>query len=101
MPATPIYEDAQVIAFRDINPAAPVHVLIVPRQHVDSAHALDAENVSLMTHIILAAQKVAIDEKVEASGYRLVMNNGADAGQSVNHLHMHLLGGRKLSWPPG
>ena len=101
IPATRVYENAEVVAFRDINPGAPVHVLIVPRQHIDNAHMLDAESSSVMAHMILAAQKVARDEKVDDSGYRLVMNNGADAGQSVNHLHMHLLGGRKLTWPPG
>jgi histidine triad (HIT) family protein len=100
IPADRVYEDEQVVAFRDIHPQAPVHLLIVPRRHVASlADCGDADG-SLLAHLLLTARRLAVEQGV-ASGYRLVNNCGASAGQSVFHLHFHLLGGRPLHWPPG
>ncbi len=94
-----VYEDEHVAAFRDINPAAPTHVLIVPREHVARVSDLEDRQAELAGRLFLAARKVA--EKEKLSDYRLVVNCGAGAGQAVFHLHMHLLGGRRLGWPPG
>lgn len=101
IPAKIVFETEDLVAFRDANPQAPVHVLIVPRRpiaRIGVAGDLDAE---LLGDLLLAARKVAQIEGVAESGYRLVINNGADAGESVPHLHVHLLGGRALAWPPG
>jgi len=101
IPAEIVYENAQVLAFRDINPQAPVHVLIIPKRPIrDVASATPADG-ALLGELMLAASEVARQEGLEAGGYRVVTNVGADAGQSVFHLHLHLLGGRKMSWPPG
>jgi histidine triad (HIT) family protein len=96
-----IYQDDLVLAFKDIRPAAPVHVLIVPRKHIESVSSLQSEDTPVVGAIFLAAAKLAKDLGVAESGYRVVVNNGADAGQSVFHLHYHLLGGRPMRWPPG
>jgi len=99
VPVATIAENEHAIAFRDINPQAPVHVLVVPRRHVASlAEADDALEVGAVA--LLAAQ-VARAEGIDGSGYRAVMNTGADGGQTVHHLHLHLLGGRAMKWPPG
>jgi histidine triad (HIT) family protein len=99
IPAKLVAETADCIAFRDINPQAPVHVLVVPRKHVASLDELrDAE---LLGKIGLLAAEIARSEGIAGSGYRTVINHGSDGGQSVAHLHMHLLGGRKMKWPPG
>ena len=99
VPVSTIAENEHAIAFRDINPQAPVHVLVVPRRHVASlAEADDAQEVGA---VALLAAEVARAEGIEGSGYRTVMNTGADGGQTVHHLHMHLLGGRAMKWPPG
>jgi histidine triad (HIT) family protein len=99
IPAKLVAETEDCVAFRDIDPKAPVHVLVVPRRHIASLdETTDAETIGRMA---LLAAKIARDEGIAASGYRTVMNTNADAGQSVLHLHMHLLGGRKLGWPPG
>ena len=99
IPAKLVAETADCIAFRDINPQAPVHVLVVPRKHVASLDELrDAE---LLGRIGLLAAEIARSEGITGSGYRTVINHGSDGGQSVAHLHMHLLGGRKMKWPPG
>lgn len=99
IPAEIVYEDARVVAFRDINPQAPVHILIVPRQEISGlAHLPDDGD---HQYLLNAAAKIAREFDLEASGYRLVINQGEDAGQSVPHLHAHLIGGRKLGWPPG
>ncbi len=92
-----LFEDEQVVAFKDINPQAPTHVLVIPRKHYSSVKELDDE--TLMGHLITAAKKVA--EKLGLSDFRIVVNTGPKAGQTVFHLHVHLLGGRYLSWPPG
>jgi histidine triad (HIT) family protein len=92
-----LYEDDRVVAFKDLSPQAPVHVLIIPRAHYDSIKAIDDE--SLTGHLFTAANKVA--EKLGLTDYRCVINTGPQAGQTVFHLHLHLLGGRDLQWPPG
>ncbi len=96
-----VYEDPDILAFRDINPQAPVHILIIPKKHFDSVNALSAEDNTLAGRLVLAGRQIAHQEKLADRGYRLVLNIGADGGQSVAHLHMHLLGGRTLKWPPG
>ncbi|HEX6938011.1 MAG TPA: histidine triad nucleotide-binding protein [Longimicrobiales bacterium] len=101
VPATIVREDEDTVAFRDIDPKAPTHVLIVPRRHIASVNGLEAADAALVGQLFLAAKEVARDEGVAASGYRLVMNTGPEAGQSVDHIHLHLLGGRSLGWPPG
>lgn len=101
LPATPVLENEHVVAFRDVNPQAPVHVLIVPRRHVASVAALEPEDAGLPAALLLAAAEVARREGLEAAGYRVVTNVGDDGGQSVDHLHLHVLGGRPLDWPPG
>lgn len=101
VPSTQIYSDEQVIAFRDLNPQAPLHALVVPRVHVSGINAPEAENGALLAALIHAANAIAREHGVAASGYRLVWNVGPDAGQSVFHIHLHLLGGRRMAWPPG
>ncbi len=102
-PADIVYEDEQSFAFRDINPQAPVHVLIVPKRVITRVGEASAEDQSLLGHLLLAAGKVAAQLGVCSSdaGFRLVINHGHDAGETVPHLHIHLLAGRPLGWPPG
>ena len=97
IPTTFILEDELAVSFKDIEPQAPVHVLVIPRQHVASMN--DALDPHLLGHLLYFARKTA--EKIGLTQYRLVINTGRDAGQAVHHLHLHLLGGRKLGWPPG
>jgi histidine triad (HIT) family protein len=101
IPAKLAHEDDRTVAFHDIDPRAPVHVLIIPRQHIAGVDHLDTTDVDLVGGMFLVARQLARELGVADSGYRLVVNSGADAGQSVDHLHMHLLGGRPLKWPPG
>ncbi len=101
VPADIVYENEHVVAFRDINPQAPVHVLIIPRQHIATINDLEPGNADLVGHMYLAAQHIAGVEKLAERGYRTVMNCNQDAGQTVFHIHLHLLGGRQLDWPPG
>jgi histidine triad (HIT) family protein len=101
IPAKIIYEDDKVVAFNDINPQAPVHILIIPRQHIATSNDLQPEHEELVGHIVTVAQKLAKQLEIAESGYRIVMNCNSDGGQAVYHLHLHLLGGRKLEWPPG
>ena len=101
VPADILYQDDEVLAFHDINPQAPIHILVVPKQHLDSLASVADENRNLMGHIMLTAKEIARNEGLSHSGYRTVINVGADGGQTVNHLHLHLLGGRALRWPPG
>jgi histidine triad (HIT) family protein len=98
IPADIVYEDNHVVAFRDINPQAPVHIVIVPRTEISGVATVPEEGDH--THLLNAARRIAEREGLD-SGYRLIINQGADGGQTVDHLHMHLLGGRKLNWPPG
>ena len=100
IPADKVHEDDDVIAFRDINPQAPVHLLVVPRRHIASLNDASSEDQALLGRILLAARNLAQKEGV-GSGYRVVNNCGESAGQSVFHLHFHVLGGRALTWPPG
>jgi histidine triad (HIT) family protein len=99
IPATLVYEDEHVIGFRDINPQAPTHVVIVPRDHVASLN--DAIDDVQIGRLSLVAAKIARDQGIAESGYRTVVNTNADAGQTVFHIHLHLLGGRRMGWPPG
>lgn len=99
IPADIVYEDDHVIAFRDIDPKAPVHILIIPRSEIPGLAFLPETGDHM--HILNAAKKVAEQEGLAENGYRLVINQGEDGGQTVDHLHAHLIGGRKLSWPPG
>ena len=98
IPSTKVYEDELVYAFRDIAPQAPVHVLIIPKKHIESAQALTAEDDALLCHMFACARRIAESEGVAKSGYRLITNVGDDAGQSVHHLHLHLMGGKALKW---
>jgi histidine triad (HIT) family protein len=100
IPSTPVYQDDQCYAFADIHPQAPTHVLIVPRQHIGSlADAIDADK-ALLGHLAWVAAEIARSKGL-SKGYRVVMNNGEDGGQTVDHLHLHVLGGRAMHWPPG
>ncbi|MDA8291139.1 MAG: histidine triad nucleotide-binding protein [Actinomycetota bacterium] len=101
LPARVVWETDLVIAFRDIAPVAPVHVLLVPRAHVPDALSLDESHASLLAEIAVVGRRVAEAEGIASSGYRLVLNVGEDGGNTVSHLHLHLLGGRRLAWPPG
>lgn len=101
IPATIVYEDEQVLAFNDIQPQAPVHVLFIPKLALANTDALQTEHATLIGHLVLAAAAYAREIGIAESGYRMVMNTNADGGQSVYHLHLHLLGGRALGWPPG
>jgi histidine triad (HIT) family protein len=96
-----VYEDEDVLAFRDTNPQAPTHVLIIPKSHIATTNDLDADNVNIVGKLYLAAKQVAADAGIAESGYRTVMNCNPGAGQSVYHIHLHLLGGRPMTWPPG
>lgn len=101
IPAQIVFEDELVLAFRDIHPQAPVHILIVPKKPVPRiAEAAPADH-KLLGHLLLKAAEVAEKSGLKTGGYRLVINNGADGGETVPHLHVHILGGRKLAWPPG
>lgn len=101
IPSAKVYEDATVYAFRDINPGAPTHALIVPRAHIRDIAAPEAADGALLAALVSAANAIARQEGVAESGYRLVWNVGPDAGQTVFHLHLHVLGGRSMTWPPG
>jgi histidine triad (HIT) family protein len=101
IPATIVYKDDQVTVFRDINPQMPTHVLIVPTRHIPNTEALQPADDSLVGTVVRTARKVAEAEGLTTRGYRLVINTGPDALNSVDHLHAHLLGGRKMTWPPG
>jgi histidine triad (HIT) family protein len=101
IPAKIAFEDDEVIAFHDVNPQAPVHVLIVPKRVIPRLTEANASDQALLGKLILTAAKLARDLGMSESGYRVVINNGPDAGESVPHLHLHLLGKRALAWPPG
>jgi histidine triad (HIT) family protein len=101
VPAEVILEDDEVLAFKDVRPVAPSHALVIPKKHITSIHDAQTEDGALVGRMMLAAQEVAEKLGLGRSGYRLVINTGQDAGQSVLHLHVHVLGGRTLAWPPG
>ena len=100
IPADIVFEDERALAFRDIAPQAPVHILVIPKKPIPSLAELSADDTELVAHLMMTIQKIAQDEDL-ASGYRVVTNIGNDGGQEVPHLHFHLLGGRKMTWPPG
>ncbi|MEN6326814.1 MAG: histidine triad nucleotide-binding protein [Syntrophomonas sp.] len=101
IPATIVYQDDKIIAINDINPAAPVHVLLIPREHITSLADINERHSELLAHIQLTASKLAKELQISEQGYRLVNNCGIWGGQTVLHLHFHLLGGREFGWPPG
>jgi histidine triad (HIT) family protein len=101
IPANIVHEDELCLAFRDISPQAPLHILVVPRTSLPRIGLAQSSDEVLLGHLLLTAAEVARREGVAESGYRLIINNGRDGGEAVPHLHVHLLGGRKLNWPPG
>ena len=101
LPATIVAEERDMVAFRDIHPQAPMHLLIIPKMHVERLCDLTESTSSLVSHAVLLANRLAREAGVGESGYRIVINCGSDAGQSVDHVHVHLLGGRAMKWPPG
>lgn len=101
IPPDIVYEDQEVLAFRDVNPQAPTHVLVIPKQHISTINDLDYAHAELVGKMFLGAKKVAELEGIAGPGYRTVMNCNKDAGQTVFHVHLHVLGGRKMHWPPG
>jgi len=101
IPCDRVYEDDDVLAFRDIQPQAPVHILVIPKKPIVSVAHSGPEDESLLGKMMLVASRVAREEGLESSGYRLVTNIGKEGGQSVEHLHVHVLGGRQMMWPPG
>jgi len=101
IPANIVHEDERCLAFRDISPQAPVHILVVPRELITRVGWAKETDEGVLGHLLLTAAALARQEGIAESGYRLVINNGSDGGESVPHLHVHLLGGRRLDWPPG
>jgi histidine triad (HIT) family protein len=96
-----VYQDDKVLAFRDINPQAPTHILVIPKRHLTTLNDFRDEDVELAGTLLLTARRIAKEAGLEQSGYRTVMNTNADGGQTVFHVHLHLLGGRQMQWPPG
>jgi histidine triad (HIT) family protein len=101
IPSKKIYEDEKVYAFYDISPAAPTHFLVIPKEHIESANALNDNNIDIVSHIFKVINKLVVELNISDKGYRVVNNCGNDGGQTVNHIHFHVLGGRSLQWPPG
>ena len=101
IPADFVYEDDEIMAFRDVNPQAPLHVLVVPKEPIPTVNDLEPRHAELIGRMFLVARDIARDEGVAEDGYRLAMNTNAGGGQAVYHIHLHLLGGRQMSWPPG
>jgi len=101
MPAKIIYEDDQCLVLQDINPQAPVHLLVIPRKHISSLNDACEEDAALLGHMLMVVGRMAREHGIDGSGYRTVINTNAEAGQTVFHLHIHVLGGRLLGWPPG
>ncbi len=100
IPADIVYEDDMALAFRDINPQAPIHILVIPKKPIPKLADALPEDHALMGHLLLTAKRIAEEQGLQ-NGYRVVINNGAEAGQTVFHLHLHILGGRQMQWPPG
>lgn len=101
IPSNKVYEDDKIISFKDLNPEAPVHVLIIPKKHISSLNEVNDEDAEIIAHIFKTVPKLVKELGIDEGGYRIVSNCGEDGGQSVPHVHFHLLGGRSLNWPPG
>ena len=101
IPADIVYDDEDCLAFRDVNPQAPIHILVIPKKEIASLAGAEREDQRLLGHMLLKVADIARDQSLAVDGYRVVANIGRNGGQSVDHLHFHLLGGRSLSWPPG
>lgn len=101
IPSTKVYEDEKILAFKDIEPQAPVHIIIIPKEHIPSANAITEENADVIAHIFKIIPRIAKEQGVAESGYRVVNNCGKDGGQTVEHIHFHLIGGREFGWPAG
>jgi histidine triad (HIT) family protein len=101
IPAEIIYETDEILAFRDVNPQAPVHILIIPKEHIRTMNNLESEHAEMAGKLFLVAAEIARNEGIAEEGYRVVMNCNRAGGQAVYHIHLHLLGGRQMSWPPG
>jgi len=101
IPCDKVHENENVLAFRDIDPKAPTHILIIPKKHITTLNEINENDQDLLGELLLTAKKIAKDEGIDTSGYRTVFNCNSDGGQTVFHIHMHLLGGRPMGWPPG
>ena len=101
IPAKILYEDNQIFAFEDINPQAPTHILLIPKEHFASLNDIPKEKKEILSHLLLHARNIAQELGIKENGYRIVLNTGKNSGQDVFHLHFHLLGGRRMAWPPG
>ena len=101
IPSKKVYEDDKVYAFYDINPEAPTHFLVIPKEHIESANDLNDNNIDIVSHIFKVINKLVVELKIANSGYRIINNCGEDGGQTVKHIHFHVIGGRSLKWPPG
>lgn len=101
IPSQRVYEDDNIIAFKDINPVAPVHIIIIPKEHIESAVHINESNQNIIGNIFMAARQIAKDLNIDEDGFRVVNNCGDRGGQTVNHIHFHLIGGRNMQWPPG
>jgi histidine triad (HIT) family protein len=101
IPASIVYEDERIIAFDDINPQAPVHILLIPKEHFPSLNEIPEGKKDVLSHLLFKAREIAQEKEIGEKGYRIVLNTGRESGQDVLHIHFHLLGGRKMSWPPG
>jgi len=101
IPSEILYEDDSVIAFKDVNPQAPIHILVIPKEHIESARDIDKDNCHVIGHIFAVIRDLAKELGLDEDGYRVVNNCGKHGGQTVSHIHFHILGGRQLSWPPG
>lgn len=101
IPSKIVYEDKDILAFNDINPQAPTHILLIPREHFASLNAIPEEKKEILSYLLLKARQIAEEKGIAQSGYRIVLNTERNSGQEVFHIHLHLLGGRRMSWPPG
>lgn len=101
IPSDKVYEDDEVLAFRDINPCAPTHILTIPKKHISTMNDATAEDQQVLGKMMLVAKDIAAQEGIDESGYRLALNTNSEGGQAVYHIHLHLMGGRQMTWPPG
>ena len=101
VPSKIVYEDERVLAFEDINPRAPIHILLIPKEHFGTLNEIPEEKKDILSHLLLKARQVAQEKGIAENGYRIVLNTERDSGQEVFHIHFHLFGGRRMNWPPG